>query len=246
MSDGLVQARERCMFATAEKLKTAVTTDQLVIQMNNATHELHKVTNTLAKRMREWLGGWLPELEKAVNDHETLAKLVATKTSVELLQEAHITESVGTTLDEKEVAALQEFAKTLHAMYEEKARLLDHNERLLKEIMPNTLIMCGTSIAADLLASAGSLERFAQLPSGTIQLLGAETALFRHLRNKKHRPPKHGIIFNHQLVQRVKHEQRGRAARALADKISLTIKVDRFKGEPCGEEMRKKLEARFA
>ncbi|MBR9703738.1 NOP58 family protein [Candidatus Woesearchaeota archaeon] len=246
MADGLVQLRKKCILATAEALKKAVTTDQLIIQMTDATHELHKVTNTLAKRLREWFGGWIPELEKAVNDHATLAHLVATKKYKELLAEAHVKESVGTAIDKKEEKAIQEFAQTLNAMYEEKARLLEHTERLLKEIMPNTLALCGASIAADLLSSAGSFKRFSQLPSGTVQLLGAETALFRHLQNKKHRPPKHGLIFNHQLVQRVRRDQRGKAARGLADKISLTIKVDRFKGEPCGEEMRKKLEARFS
>jgi len=79
--------------------------------------------------------------------------------------------------------------------------------------------------------------------AGTVQLLGAERALFRHLRNKKARPPKHGLIINHPVVAR--SHDKGKAARALADKLAIAAKVDYFKGQFVGDQLRAQLEARF-
>jgi nucleolar protein 56 len=100
----------------------------------------------------------------------------------------------------------------------------------------------GGLIGAKLLEKAKSLKHLAMMPSSTIQLLGAETALFRHLRNKSIRPPKHGLIISHSFVMDAKRQDKGAAARKLAAKISIAARVDYFKGEFIGDILKEDLE----
>jgi len=91
-------------------------------------------------------------------------------------------------------------------------------------------------IGAKLLEHAGSLKRMAEMPSSTIQILGAEKALFRHLKTGS-RPPKYGVLLGHSIVQQMPKAKQGKAARVLADKISLAVRIDYFKGEFRGEQL---------
>jgi len=110
---------------------------------------------------------------------------------------------------------------------------------------PNIYSLTGGLIGAKLLEKAKSLRHMAFLPSSTIQLLGAEKALFRHLRNKKIRPPKHGLILSHPTVMDAKRTDRGAAARMFAAKISIAAKVDYFHGEFIGDRLREELEKKL-
>ncbi|HII72111.1 TPA: C/D box methylation guide ribonucleoprotein complex aNOP56 subunit, partial [Candidatus Woesearchaeota archaeon] len=87
-------------------------------------------------------------------------------------------------------------------------------------------------------------EKMALMPASTIQLLGAEKALFRHMTTGA-KPPKFGVIINHPLVTKAKKPDKGKVARTMADKISLAAKIDFFKGEFKGDDLRKELEERF-
>jgi len=87
------------------------------------------------------------------------------------------------------------------------------------------------------------LQRLARLPSSTVQLLGAEKALFLHLRSGKN-PPKHGVIFQHPWVNRSPYWQRGKVARSLGGKISIAAKVDAYKGEFFADQLKKQMERR--
>jgi nucleolar protein 56 len=134
----------------------------------------------------------------------------------------------------------------LEQLYGEKEHLVTYIEKKMATTLPNVAALAGSRIGAQLLSHAGSIERLSGMPSSTLQLLGAETALFRHLKNrKKHRPPKYGLLFNHPLVQKVPKEQQGKAARALADKLSICAKVDRFEGEPVAAAFKKLLAEKF-
>jgi len=236
--------REKCFEHTKKELQKAVTEDVLVIQTKEMIDDLNRICNQLTKRMREWSGGWIPELA-VLDDHESYIKKL-TKNKEEILTELGCDESVGTNIPQEHIEKLQKTALAIATLYDTRAELIAFSEEELKKIMPNTLEICGVSIASNLLAHAGSLKKLSRYPAGTIQLLGAESALFRHLRNKKHKSPKHGTIINHPLVQKTQRRNRGKVARALADKISIAAKVDYFKGEPCGERLRQELEARFS
>jgi nucleolar protein 56 len=82
------------------------------------------------------------------------------------------------------------------------------------------------------------------MPASTLQILGAEKALFRHIKSGA-RPPKHGLIHEHQFLQNAKKNEIGKKSRALADKLSIAVKVDFFKGEFIGKKLKKELEEKF-
>ncbi len=113
----------------------------------------------------------------------------------------------------------------------------------MKETAPNLTTLIGASLGARLISLAGGLERLSRLPSSTVQLLGAEKAMFLHLRSHK-RPPKHGIIFQHPSIHRAPHWQRGKIARSLASKISIAAKVDNWNGEFVGDRLLEEFERR--
>jgi nucleolar protein 56 len=104
----------------------------------------------------------------------------------------------------------------------------------MNKIAPNITMTAGATIGARLIARAGGLERMARLPASTIQVLGAEKALFRAIRTGS-RPPKHGILFQHEAVHMAPKWQRGKIARTLANKIAIAARIDFYRGEKAGE-----------
>ncbi len=112
------------------------------------------------------------------------------------------------------------------------------------EIAPNIKELAGPLLGARLIAKAGGLKKMAELPASTIQVLGAEKALFRHL-TKGTRPPKHGILFQHPWVRNAKRWQRGKIARSLAAKLAIAAKEDYFEGRFIADKLKKELEERI-
>jgi nucleolar protein 56 len=104
--------------------------------------------------------------------------------------------------------------------------------------------VAGPEIAAKLIAHVGSLKRLAFLPSSTIQVLGAEKALFKHLKNRRIAPPKHGIIFQHAKISNSPKEVRGKIARALANKLALAARADAFSKNFIAKQLKDDFEAR--
>lgn len=229
---------------TKSQLGDAISTDILLIQALVSSDELTTTLNTLSKRLREWYGYVLPELDHAIKDHETIAKLIANKSYDELKAEFAPNSTMGKKQPEEDLKVISSFAKHIHTLYQERTELLDYLEKKLKEFMPNTHALLGTTITARLLASSGSLKSLSRSASSTIQLYGAEKALFRHLKTGA-RSPKYGHIFSHQLIQRANHKDAGKVARALADKTSVCVKLDYFKGEFLADKYLTALQKRF-
>jgi nucleolar protein 56 len=113
----------------------------------------------------------------------------------------------------------------------------------MQETAPNLTTLLSANLGARLISLAGGLQRLATLPSSTVQLLGAEKAMFMHLRSGK-APPKHGIIFQHPAVHRAPYWHRGKIARSLAAKAAIAAKVDYFEGEYIGVRLKAEFEAR--
>ena len=109
---------------------------------------------------------------------------------------------------------------------------------------PNTSRVAGVLVASRLISAAGGLKKLMLMPSSTIQVIGAEKALFRHLRGRA-KPPKHGIIFQSPFVNGAPLKHRGKMARALASKISISSKVDYYNGEPVWQKLIAGLEAKM-
>ena len=112
----------------------------------------------------------------------------------------------------------------------------------MKITCPNLSEVAGYLIGAKLISIAGSLKNLVMMPASTVQLLGAEKALFRHMTNKKSRPPKHGIIFQHPTIHNAPYWQRGKLARALAGKIAIAVKTDLQLDKFIAEELEEHLQ----
>jgi nucleolar protein 56 len=136
------------------------------------------------------------------------------------------------------------FEKTLAVVNDEIQRLQDQIEIDMKTIAPNTSKIIGPLIGARLIALAGGMQRMAMLPASTVQILGAEKALFR-FKKEGGRPPKHGVIFQHPLINRAQKTERGRIARLLANKISTAMKADVFTKRDIADELQQDIDRRL-
>ncbi len=218
---------------TKESLKHSVNEDNLIIQAIANINELDKIANTMAKRLREWYSWYYPELSEQVENHEKYVELV--------LEQERNPETFGADLDKSDIAEMKLLAERIASLYELRKQHELYLQKIMKKYCPNLLELAGTTIAARLIELGKGLKRLALLPASTIQLLGAEKALFRHLKTGS-RSPKYGVIINHPLIQNAPRDKKGKAARMLADKLSLCARLDFFKGEFKALDYRKELE----
>jgi len=247
---------------SAKKIVEAVEKrDLLVAQAVSCIDEVEKMLNVLASRLREWYGVHFPELSNAIKDHEDFIKALTTIGHRDNVKKAEVLERLGPLKDkvlkvleggpslganvlQKDIEVIREVAATALKLYELNERLRKYVEEVMGEVAPNMKELVGPVLGARLIALAGGLERLAKLPASTIQLLGAEKALFRALRTGT-KPPKHGIIFQYPEVHRSPKWQRGKIARALAGKIAIAARVDYFTGEYVADELKEDLKNRI-
>ncbi len=135
----------------------------------------------------------------------------------------------------------QALASHLLSLYEYRKALEGHISSTAQEVAPNLSEVAGPVLAAKLIERGGGLRKLAMKPSGAIQILGAEKALFRAKKTRA-RPPKHGLIFQHPFVHSKKRKQRGRSARVLAAKLALAARADAFTGNSLGSELKRQLD----
>lgn len=236
----------RNVILTRRGVKNSVTEDQLIIQAIANINELDKISNLLVKRLREWYSLYLPELSEKVSHHEKFVELVLEKKRSDIFTDLHITEedTMGKNLEKNDTDEIKLVAERVTELYSLRKKHEDYLTIVMQKYCPNILALAGTTIGARLLEISRGLKRMAMLPSSTIQLLGAEKALFRHIKTGS-RSPKYGVIFSHPLIQKAKAKERGKVSRALADKLSLCARLDYFKGDMKGMEYKKKLEDKF-
>lgn len=211
--------------------------DRFIVQAVRALDDTIEMINLMSERLHEWYGLHFPELADYANE-ERYVRLIAEKGAREgILSALDLNiESVGSELEEKDLEVVKGFAGSMLPLYDEKERLEAYIADRMQEAAPNLAAIVGASLGARLISIAGGLKRLSQMPAGTVQLLGAEKALFAHLRQGK-RPPKHGVIFQHPTVHRAPYWQRGKISRTMAGKLSIASKVDYFKGEFVGDQL---------
>lgn len=234
------------LILTKEKIRESVKDDLLIIQAINNIEDIEKVINILVKRLRDWYCFYNPEFSESIESHEKFVELILKKDKEELLKELKIKkeESMGKDFSKEELGPIRNLAKEIEQLYGFRVKQEKYLEGLMKKTCPNLVEVAGVLIGAKLIECAGSLKHLATMPASVVQLLGAEKALFRHIRNKKNLPPKFGVIFEHNFIQK-NLKNAGKAARTLADKISIAVKVDYFKGKFVGDKLKKELEEKF-
>ncbi len=232
------------LIITKDKLSKAVNEDNLIIQATDNITEIDKVLNILIKRLREWYSLYFPELDNKIEDNETFVKLIVKSNKERLMKELKIKDSMGSELKKEDLNEILELAKQAFNLYELREKHESYLEKIMEKYCKNMKYLAGTLIAAKLLAQAGSLKKLVLFPASTIQMLGAEKALFRHITTGA-RTPKYGIIMQHPFVQNAKKDNKGKAARILADKISIAAKLDYFKGEFKADKLKKEIEEKL-
>jgi len=230
---------------TKIEISKSITRDQLIIQFIMLLDDLNKIINLLIERYREIYSLYLPEISQMIEDHEKFLKTVVGKKREELMKEYEIDITMGGEFKDKDMEFINKVGETIMNLYKLRNSLKDYIEDLMNEVCPNLAKVATPTIGARLIALAGGLKELAMLPSSTIQVLGAEKALFKHL-TKGTPPPKHGVIFNHPFIQKLPKKQRGAMARTLASKIAIAAKVDAFTpGKLIYDGLLKELEERF-
>jgi nucleolar protein 56 len=244
------------------RVKRAVEKRDLIIaQAIQTLDDLDKTLNLFMGRVREWYGIHFPELDRLLDKHETYARLVLDLGSkdnftVENLIKEDIPDSkaeqivkvaeasMGADLAKADVVQIQTLCKSVLNLYQLRQGLEDYLEKSMDEVAPNVKALTGALLGARLIAISGGLTNLARRPASTIQVLGAEKALFRSLKTGT-RPPKHGIIFQHAYLHDAKKWQRGKIARALAGKLAIAARMDAFGGRYMGEELKANLDRRI-
>jgi len=234
---------------TKVKIKKSIQRDSLVIQANGAIEELDKSINIFIERLREFYGLHFPEMDRIVSSHEKYAKLIEKYGSREKIDDPDLKQiaqnSMGIDLTEEDIKTVQSLAIQILQLYKLRENLSKYLEKSLKDVAPNFSDLAGSLLASKLIARAGGMEKISKMASSTIQLLGAERALFRHLHSRgKTKSPKYGIIFSHPLIQNAPQDKRGKIARLLAAKLSIAAKIDYYSKEYRGDKAKKDLEER--
>lgn len=219
---------EAMMVLARGKAEEAVPRDESIAQAVAALDDLTHTANLLSERLREWYGLHHPGQTRMMKD-EDLIGMIMEKGPGEGKGENH-----------PDLAPISELAQTLSDINSRRKELENFITGEMESKASNISHLVGPVIGARLIAKAGGLSRLSKLPSGTIQMLGAEKAMFRHLSDGSN-PPKHGLIFQQPLLHRAPYWQRGKIARAMAAKIAIAAKVDEHSGEFIGEELKKDL-----
>ncbi|KAL2507181.1 putative nucleolar protein 5-2 [Forsythia ovata] len=237
--------------------------DTMIIQAISLLDDLDKELNTYAMRVREWYGWHFPELAKIVQDNIIYAKtvkLMGNRTNAakldfsEILPEEVETElkeasmiSMGTEVSDLDLENIKDLCNQVLSLAEYRAQLYDYLKSRMNTIAPNLTALVGELVGARLIAHGGSLLNLAKQPGSTVQILGAEKALFRALKTK-HATPKYGLIYHASLIGQAAPKHKGKISRSLAAKTALAIRYDALgdgQDNSMGLENRAKLEARL-
>ncbi|XHH10058.1 MAG: C/D box methylation guide ribonucleoprotein complex aNOP56 subunit [Candidatus Bathyarchaeia archaeon] len=236
--------------------------DLIVGQAIQTLDDLDRTVNLFMGRLREWYGVYFPEMDRLIEKHETYSRLVLKlgyrenytfetvsaegipKERSELLAKT-AQSSMGADISETDLEQIQSLSRDVLNMYELRKSMENYVDRTMEELAPNVRAVAGALLGARLIAMAGGLQNLAMRPASTIQVLGAEKALFRSLKTGA-RPPKHGLIFQHTLLHDAKRWQRGKIARVIAGKLSIAARADAFGGNFIGERLKDDINRRLA
>jgi len=243
--------------------------DNMIIQAIALLDQLDKDINTFSMRMREWYSWHFPELSKLVADSQQYARLtqlIQNKSSLTDESLHDIAALVGddatvaqSIIDAAKISMGQEISdidlQNVVTFADRVVSLADHRKRLhiylidkMSVVAPNLAELIGEVVGARLISHAGSLTNLAKYPASTLQILGAEKALFRALKTKGN-TPKYGLIYHSSFIGRAGLKNKGRISRFLANKCSIASRIDNFSDAPTtkfGEVLRKQVEERLS
>ncbi|OJD23289.1 nucleolar protein 58 [Blastomyces percursus] len=215
--------------------------DTMIVQAIALLDDLDKELNTYAMRVKEWYGWHFPELAKILNDNIAYSKVVLKMgmrsnseetdlaeilpEEIEAAVKAAADRSMGTEISNEDLDNIQALAEEVIGFSEYRQQLASYLTARMTAIAPNLTALVGELVGARLIAHAGSLVNLSKSPASTIQILGAEKALFRALKTK-HDTPKYGLIYHASLIGQATGKNKGKMARVLAAKAAIGLRVD--------------------
>jgi len=276
---GLSQANESQSFLglghiySRTKVKLNVhRNDNMVIQSIALSDQLDKDINTYSMRVKEWYGNHFPELVRVESDNLKYCKLVELLGNRKTMHETEgleskieeicqdsdkaaavlkvATQTIGMDISEFDLAACGRFTRRVISITEYKQSLTEYLHKRMSSVAPNLSALIGDTVGARLISHAGSLTNLAKYPASTVQILGAEKALFRALK-KRGNTPKYGLIFHSTFIGKAGQKNKGRISRFLANKASMASRIDCFSNDDnvrtavFGEKLKEQVEERL-
>ncbi|ESK85424.1 small nuclear ribonucleoprotein [Moniliophthora roreri MCA 2997] len=243
--------------------------DNMIIQAIALLDQLDKDVNLFSMRVREWYGYHFPELVKLVPDNYQYARAAQFIGDKDTLNEDKLPEleailddnattarnvldaargSMGSSLSEVDMMNIHAFAGRVVSLAEYRKSLVDYLTEKMNQVAPSLTALLGERIGARLISHAGSLTNLSKYPASTVQILGAEKALFRALKTKGN-TPKYGLLYHSSFIGRAGPKHKGRISRFLANKCSIASRIDCFSENPSakfGEALRAQVEERLS
>jgi nucleolar protein 56 len=241
--------REEVRKKALEQTREEIAEIDRVQLMVKAVKNLDQLKNSYSNEMeafRDWYSLHFPELEREIEEDEHLVKILSggvERSELEAFGDM-AESSTGMMLGEEDREILQTFVDSLGSREKLIEEVESYVEDIAKEEMPNVSILLGPVLGARMVQLAGGLEELAKKPASTVQMLGAEKALFRHLRQGGN-PPKHGILFEHEFASPLHSDERGKMARFLANKTVIAARLDQYGDKEKGEELREECREKF-
>jgi nucleolar protein 56 len=208
--------REVAIGLARKQLEDFVTEEQDLLQAVEALDDLHEAINLLDERLYEW--------SRLRRDDVVHGRDLAQSLSHD--------------------PAAGELARALLSLRESRVHMEENVSQVAEKLAPSLSSLAGPLLAARLISRAGSLKRLSELPSSALQLMGAEKALFKHLRGRAP-SPKHGLIYRHPAISGAPKRLRGRISRALAGKLAIAARMDYFGASP-SPDLKESLDKRLA
>merc|ERR1719510_20162 len=237
--------------------------DTMIVQAVSLLDDLDKELNNYMMRAREWYGWHFPELGKIITDNIAyirsiqlmgqrencknvdLSDILPEEIEARVKEAAEI--SMGTEISDLDMLNIRHLCDQVMEIQEYRSQLYEYLKNRMLAIAPNLTAVVGELVGARLISHAGSLMNLAKHPASTVQILGAEKALFKALKTK-HDTPKYGLIYHAQLVGQASSKLKGKVSRMLAAKAAIATRVDALGEETntdLGIEHRAKVESRI-
>ncbi len=222
---------------TKYKMKHNASKDSILVQAVRTYEDLQSEINVMAEHFYEWVIPYYPEINA---DPIKSVRLFHQYRKRENIPDFSYT--TGIDLNDDDLKIIDDYADSIYDSIQTLGKIESYIKKLTSEIAPNMSNIVGPLIAAKLISKAGSLKNIASMSSSSIQLLGAEKALFRYLKSRKRTlPPKYGIIFFSSYIQRAPKSIHGKLARIISSKLSIAAKIDYYSNR-FDKELKEKFE----
>lgn len=242
------QLREKAISRTRSELESSVERDDLLAKAVKQHDELENDIRNQVETLRDWYSVHFPELESELDDDDRFVQILQ-KYGIERSEIEPFSEmaarSTGSAISASDREMIESVVESVSSMIEARDGIEEYVRDNAAEEFENLSSLLGPLLASRLVSLAGGLEELAQKPASTVQMLGAEKALFRHLKGNGS-SPKHGVLFEHRFVRDLPEDKRGKMARFLANKTVIAARVDQYGDDDKSEKLNSEIEDKYS